>query len=193
MTLADKLTASRLVMAPFFFIVYFAPTWFGFNPIAAVVVLWLLFAVGELTDLLDGRVARARNEVSDFGKLFDPFSDTLVRITYFLCFVTDGILPLLLFVVVLYREFGILFMRTLMMRRGIAMGARGGGKLKAVMYMIAGVFALAAASVRLLSLSETWFSVLRWIAVGVFAFSVVLALLSFFDYYRVFRDASAGD
>ncbi len=191
MTLADKLTASRLIMAPVFFLVYFLPSWIGLNPLAAVVLLWGLFIASEITDLLDGRVARARNEVSDFGKLFDPFSDTLVRITYFLCFVVDGILPVFLLVLVLYREFGISFMRTLMMRRGIAMGARGGGKLKAVMYMVAGLVALAAQSIRLLNLGETVFQYTRWVSVGLFTVSVVLALASFLDYYRVFK-ASAN-
>ena len=176
-------------MAPFFLLVYFLPKWFTLPAVWTVPVLWVLLVIAEITDLLDGHIARARNEVSDFGKLFDPFSDTLVRITYFLCFVADGILPVVLFAVVLYREFGILFLRTLMMRMGIAMGARSGGKVKAVAYMLTGVGALVASSLVRLGASVEAFSVARMVAIGLFAVSVFFSLSSFVDYYRVFKSA----
>jgi CDP-diacylglycerol--glycerol-3-phosphate 3-phosphatidyltransferase len=187
MTSADKVTSIRLFLAPLFFIVYFIPAWFSIGSAWTVPVLVLLFIASEITDLIDGKVARALNEVSEFGKLFDPFADTLVRITYFLCFVVDGILPAALLAIVLYREFGILFLRTLMMKRGIAMGARSGGKIKAVAYMIAGAFALLATSAARIGMDEGIFAILRWIAVGCFAVSVVLSLTSFGDYLSVFR------
>ena len=189
MTAADKVTSIRLVLAPIFFVVYLLPNWFSLPAAWTVPVLWTLFIAAEITDLIDGKLARSRNEVSDFGKLFDPFADTLVRITYFLCFVVVGILPALLLLVVLYREFGILFLRTLMMRRGIAMGARSGGKIKAVAYMVTGVFALAAASARRLGLDVSLFSALRLTAVIVFLASVVLSLTSFGDYFRVYKNS----
>lgn len=187
MTSADKVTSIRLVLAPFFFVFYFVPSWFGVSGTWTVPVLWALFAASEATDLLDGRIARSRNQVSDFGKLFDPFADTLVRITYFLCFVVDGILPAFLLAIVLYREFGILFMRALLMGRGIALGARSGGKAKAVAYMVAGIAALAASSFERLGLVGELFSYTRMAAIGLFALSVVLSLTSFGDYVRVFR------
>lgn len=190
MTKADKVTAVRLILAPFFFLVYFLPDWLPVSSSWTVLALWSVFIVSEITDLLDGRIARSRNEVSDFGKLFDPFSDTLTRLTYFLCFVVDGILPAFLFIVVLYREFGINFLRTLMMRRGIAMGARSGGKLKAVMYMVAGVFALLAASVQRLGFDALFFRVFKWTAIGLFLVSVILAVTSFIDYFRLYKNGT---
>jgi CDP-diacylglycerol--glycerol-3-phosphate 3-phosphatidyltransferase len=190
MTSADKITSIRLILAPIFFIVYFLPLWFPvLGSVWSVPVLWVIFIIAELTDLFDGLVARSRNEVSDFGKLFDPFSDTLVRITYFLCFVVDGILPAILFMIVLYREFGILFLRTLMMKLGIAMGARSGGKIKAVTYMIAGVLALIASSIQRLSLEDSLFIIVKVAAIVVFAISVIISLSSFADYYRVYKNA----
>lgn len=187
MTAADKVTSIRLILAPFFFVFYFLPQWFPVGSAWTVPVLIVLFIASEITDLIDGKVARSRNEVSEFGKLFDPFADTLVRITYFLCFVVDGILPAVLLAIVLYREFGILFLRTLMMKRGIAMGARSGGKIKAVAYMLAGATALLASCSSRLGLDAGIFSIIRWIAVGIFAVSVVLSLTSFGDYLSVFR------
>jgi CDP-diacylglycerol--glycerol-3-phosphate 3-phosphatidyltransferase len=190
MTSADKITSIRLILAPIFFIVYFLPLWLPvLGSVWSVPVLWVIFIIAELTDLFDGLVARSRNEVSDFGKLFDPFSDTLVRITYFLCFVVDGILPAILLMIVLYREFGILFLRTLMMKLGIAMGARSGGKIKAVTYMIAGVLALIASSIQRLSLEDSLFIIVKVAAIVVFAISVIISLSSFADYYRVYKNA----
>jgi CDP-diacylglycerol--glycerol-3-phosphate 3-phosphatidyltransferase len=192
MTMADKVTSIRLILAPFFFVVYLLPRWFSMGASWTVPVLWILFIIAEITDLVDGKVARSRNEVSDFGKLFDPFADTLVRITYFLCFVVDNILPALLLMIILYREFGILFLRTLMMKRGIAMGARSGGKIKAVAYMIAGVVALLAASSQRLGFSMELFTILRISAIVLFLVSVVLSLTSFSDYFKVYKSTDEG-
>jgi CDP-diacylglycerol--glycerol-3-phosphate 3-phosphatidyltransferase len=201
MTLADKVTSLRLILAPVFFVVYLLPGWFpawsGGLASAVVPILWILFIISEITDLLDGKIARSRKEVSDFGKLYDPFADTLVRITYFLCFVLDGILPAALLLVVVYREFGILFLRVLMMKKGIAMGARKGGKIKAVTYMIAGFLALLAVSAARFGLDRFFpfpvslFFCLKWAAQGVFVLSVLIAILSFGDYVLVYRKAGA--
>jgi CDP-diacylglycerol--glycerol-3-phosphate 3-phosphatidyltransferase len=192
MTLADKVTSLRLVFSPLFFILYLLPerwpSWFEQGARWTVPVLWLLFILSELSDLADGKIARRRGEVGDFGKLYDPFADVIVRITYFLCFVITGILPAFLFLLVLYREFGILFLRTLMMKKGIAMGARKGGKLKAVAYMLTGAVALLAVSARRLGF-DGYFPILAQSAVIIFAFSVVISLLSFADYVLVYRRA----
>ncbi|MDR1058857.1 MAG: CDP-diacylglycerol--glycerol-3-phosphate 3-phosphatidyltransferase, partial [Treponema sp.] len=191
MTIADKVTSLRLILAPCFFVVYLLPIVLPFLSVSSVSwtvpVLWILFVLSEVTDLIDGKIARTRNEVSDFGKLFDPFADTLVWITYFLCFVVDGILPVILFLIVLYREFGILFLRNLMLKKGVALGARKGGKLKAVTYMLAGAAALLASSASRLGLDPLYFSRLRVIAVVIFAVSVLISLASFADYIVVYK------
>jgi CDP-diacylglycerol--glycerol-3-phosphate 3-phosphatidyltransferase len=198
MTLANKMTTLRIVLAPVFFIVYMIPLWVSsfFHPEAVlaaelsrwtVPVLWVLFVVSELTDLLDGMAARMRKEVSDFGKFYDPFADVLVQVTYFLCFVSTGIFPAALFLLVLYREIGILFIRNLMLRKGIAMGARMGGKIKTVTYILAGALALLAVSVQRLGLGEPVFLVTGRIATAVFLVSVLFSLLSFADYFSVYR------
>jgi CDP-diacylglycerol--glycerol-3-phosphate 3-phosphatidyltransferase len=193
MTLATRLTFIRVILSPLFCIVYLLPglfpVWFSRPGSAAwtVPVLWVIFIGSEITDMLDGMAARKRNEVSDFGKLFDPFADTLMQISCFLCFVIDGIFPALLFVLVLYREFGILFVRNLMLRKGVAMGARLGGKIKTVAYISAGAVALLSASLQRLSVFEALSPLLTTAAQIIFGISVVLALISFFDYVSVYR------
>ena len=204
MTLADKVTSTSLVLAPVFFIIYFLPVIFSTvfslplpnSPLVGtawtVPILWFLFVLSEVTDMLDGMIARKQGEVSDFGKLYDPFADTLTQITYFLCFVVDGILPPVFFLVVLYREFSILFVRNLMLKKGITMGARIGGKIKTVSYILAGGLALLASSVIRLGLGTEFF---RWIVLAsrvVFIFSVIIAILSFIDYLVVFAKSPEG-
>jgi len=203
MTLADKITSTRLVIAPVFFVIYllprFFPSIFAVIPVSGeesilfigapwtVPVLWILFLASELTDMFDGMVARKRGEVSDFGKLFDPFADTLTQITFFFCFVMDGIFPPLLFLVVLYREFSILFIRNLMLRKGITLGARMAGKIKTVTYVFAGALALLASSAVRLGINDSLFQIFRLVAGSVFIVSVIMAVISFFDYVSVYR------
>ena len=81
MTLADKVTFARLGLMPVIVAAYlWLPLWLCFW-----VAGWIC-ALAEYTDLLDGRIARARGEVSDFGKLADPFCDVIYRIGVFLAF-----------------------------------------------------------------------------------------------------------
>jgi CDP-diacylglycerol--glycerol-3-phosphate 3-phosphatidyltransferase len=185
MTLADKLTASRLTLAPVFFIAY---QWGGYlGPVPHFALLWGLFLVIEVSDLFDGLAARRTGTVSDFGKLFDPYADVFARITYFVCFALDGIMPAWVLVVVLYRELSINFLRMLLAQRGIAMGARPGGKLKSATYMAAG-----AASLLFLSAARFGFfpGIRASFAVGIYvlyALAALLALGSFADYLVQYR------
>ena len=202
MTLADKVTSIRLILAPVFFVIYLLPRFFpsifavtlpsvegNFMYVGAtwtVPVLWIIFVVSELTDMLDGMIARMCGEVSDFGRLYDPFADTLTQVTYFFCFVIDGILPPILFLVVLYREFSILFIRNLMLKKGISLGARAGGKIKTIAYISAGGLALLASSVLRLGMGSGIYRAFTIAAIAVFVVSVIIAVISFFDYVLVY-------
>jgi CDP-diacylglycerol--glycerol-3-phosphate 3-phosphatidyltransferase len=206
MTIADKVTSLRVILAPVFFIVYLLPvfnppfglSWTLFSTEGVeffhkfrwtVPVLWVIFIVSEITDMIDGKLARSRSEVSDFGKFYDPFADTLVQATNFLCFVMDGILPVVLFLPFLYREFSVFFIRNLMLRKGIAMGARMGGKIKTVVYIASGALALLAASFKRLGQTGAIFGWIRIAAIVLFFMGVVLAIVSFFDYTSVYHKA----
>ena len=65
----------------------------GLWSVPYIALLWGLFLVIEVSDLFDGLAARRTGTVSDFGKLFDPYADVFARITYFVCFALDGIMP----------------------------------------------------------------------------------------------------
>jgi len=207
MTLADKVTASRLVLAPVFLVVYLFPRFSSLfmptspattqtlppsNSVWIVVLLWVLFVTAELTDMFDGLIARKRKEVSDFGKFFDPFADTLTHLTLFFCFVLDGLLPPLLYLVIIYREFSILFIRNLMLKKGTAMGARMGGKIKTVTYVAACALALLASSIQRLGSGSELYQIFATAASLVFAISAIIAVVSFFDYLFVYKRAVAS-
>ena len=185
MTTADKLTASRLVLAPVFFAVYR----FGaaLPSVPYVAILWGLFFLIEISDLFDGFAARSSGTVSDFGKLFDPYADVFARLTYFTCFALDGIMPAWVFILVLYREFSINFLRLLLVQRGVAMGARPGGKLKSAIYMVAGALSLIFVSLARLGLWPAAAAPLSVAIYAVYSLAAVLALASFIDYSIQFK------
>jgi len=189
MNLANRLTLLRVILAPLFFAVYFLPVRLTDKAVWSVPLLWAIFIISEFTDLFDGMAARRLNQTSDFGKLFDPFADTLMQISCFLCFVLDNIIPAALFLVVLYREFGIMLIRNYMLQKGKTLGARISGKIKTVTYIIAAGIALLYTSLRRLDVFEPLQPAMGIAAVAVFAVSVLFSVLSFIDYALVCRAA----
>lgn len=180
---ANILTSSRIVLAPVFFVV-FGILAESFS-VPMLIAVWVLYVVMEMSDLFDGMLARKTGNVSDVGKLLDPFADVVARLTYFLAFVVYGILPAWIFLLVMYRELGILFLRMLLSRRGFAMGARAGGKLKSVFYSVSTFLGLAVFSWPHIFLSLDWSSWLSAAMIVSFSVSILLAYVSFIDYIRV--------
>ena len=189
MNLADKFTLLRIILAPAFFLAYFLPLLLPYTGGAAwtVALLWIIAVIAEFSDMFDGMAARRLNQSSDFGRLFDPFADTIMQITAFLCFVIEGIFPALLFLVVLYREFGILFLRNLMLKKGVVMGARKSGKIKTFTYITAAAIALLYASLQRLGAVESLQPAIKIAAVAAFGISVFFSVVSFFDYLSAYR------
>jgi CDP-diacylglycerol---glycerol-3-phosphate 3-phosphatidyltransferase len=134
---AIVLTFSRIVIAPFFAVVFIR----SFNASSPGLWLWLAVALAgliELSDAFDGHVARARNQVTDFGKLFDPAADSIARQTIFLSFMVckPHIIPLWMFLLFLYRDAFLSVLRMWCAYHGIVLAARRAGKLKAVVQAI---------------------------------------------------------
>ncbi|MCI7605494.1 MAG: CDP-diacylglycerol--glycerol-3-phosphate 3-phosphatidyltransferase [Spirochaetales bacterium] len=137
MNLPNKLTVIRLAMVPVFLISFIISQRVSFLAVPAMVICLICYAVAELTDLMDGKIARKRGLVTDLGKVMDPFADTLSHVTYFLCFLSYGIMPLWAFVIIMWREYGILFVRMLLAKyAGKSMPANIFGKSKTVLYAV---------------------------------------------------------
>jgi CDP-diacylglycerol--glycerol-3-phosphate 3-phosphatidyltransferase len=132
MNLATAITVSRVAIAPvfaFFFIT-------GFTGSDSAAWLWICASLAlliEITDMLDGAVARRRNEVTDFGKVCDPVADSLSRQTIFISFMVAGIIPWWLYLVFFYRDAFLQLLRITCASGGLVLAARQSGKLKAVL------------------------------------------------------------
>jgi len=100
--------------------------------IKLLLVAIILIAYSELTDMLDGYLARRDNCVTSLGKLLDPLSDSISRFLYFFAFGYMGLFPLWLVVILFVRDIIVAYIRTYMSLMGIAMGARFSGKAKAL-------------------------------------------------------------
>jgi len=130
-----------MVMAPLLFVAFQIPLWLDSSwQTFSIIAVLVLFVLIEATDLLDGIIARRCHLVTDLGKVMDPFADTFSRLTYFVCLSSAGIMPLWTFVIIVWREFSIVFLRMLMMGKGVAVPANIWGKSKAVLYAISAVF-----------------------------------------------------
>ena len=193
MSSANAFTAVRIILAPLFFILFFLPEQTGFGLQASVFILVPLFLFMEYTDYLDGFFARKYDEVSDFGKLFDPFADVLANMTVLLVFVLAGYLPAILFLIILYRDMGIMFIRMLSIRKGVVIAARKGGKTKTVLYIVSAGFSLAIESLARLDLS-TGISeqLLVRINLSLYILAVIVSVLSFVEYFRYFVSINKG-
>lgn len=174
MNIPNKLTVSRLIMAPLFFISFNLPLWVGpeLGKLSSILTIVLLLCT-EMSDLLDGIIARKYNLITDLGKVMDPFADTFSRLTYFVCLSTYGIMPSWAFIIIMWREFLILFIRMLMMGKGKPVAANIWGKSKAVLYAISG-----AAGVLYIALTR-WVGGASWLPPIASGLTVVFALAAF--------------
>ncbi len=193
MKTSNKFTLVRVSFAPVFFLLYFIPIWTQNTLLARISAFVMIpaLALVQLTDYWDGHYARKNNEVSDFGKLFDPFADVMLNLTLFLCAQASvsgrRYMPILLFVLILYREFSMNFLRMVAVSNGTAIAARKGGKLKTVFYIASGFFMLAVESALRLGFDiSACQDTLHFVAVLLFSVCVVLSYASFIDYIRTF-------
>ena len=84
MNLPNKLTVIRLAMVPVFLISFIVSQNLPSLAVPCMVVCLICYLIAEITDLMDGKIARKRGLVTDLGKVMDPFADTLSHVTYFL-------------------------------------------------------------------------------------------------------------
>lgn len=123
--LPNLITFARMALSPFF-ILFFS---LGGDWFFAAFVVGLLF---EITDLLDGALARRRGQITGFGKLFDPLADSISRFTVFLCLLWRGYADLLAVAIIFYRDALVASVRTVAAYENVIVAARFSGKMKAV-------------------------------------------------------------
>jgi len=186
MSLITILTLGRMFVCPIFLWIYF---YYGDDVVSSVVIpsiLFVLIILCELSDILDGFFARKMGMVTLLGKILDPMSDTIVRLSVFLAF-TQGVvqLPLVFVLACIVREFIVGSLRTLCAFQGLILAARKSGKYKAVfqaMAIIAIIFlmilcALGKIPVHFLQVGSHW----------IFVFTALYTVFSGLEYLWVYR------
>ena len=134
MNLPNKLTILRVIMIPFF--VFFLLCQGGENDAFRMIAV-VLFIAASLTDLLDGKIARKYNMVTNFGKFIDPLADKLLVCSALICLIELGQLPAWMVIIIISREFIISGFRLVASDNGVVIAASYCGKFKTTFQMIA--------------------------------------------------------
>lgn len=136
MNLPNFLTILRIFLTFVFIFFLLSPS------LLAKVIALLIFILACLTDYYDGKIARERNLITNFGKLADPIADKALVLAPFICFVQIKIIPAWMVVLITMREFIITGVRIFALSQGKALAAEKGGKHKTISQMIAIFFIL---------------------------------------------------
>ena len=134
MNLPNKLTLFRVILIPFF--VFFLLTDIGLGTAAPILAL-IIFIVASLTDMLDGKIARKYNLVTNFGKFMDPLADKLLVCSALICLIELEKVPSWIVIIIIAREFIISGFRLIAAEHQIVIAASMWGKFKTTFQMIA--------------------------------------------------------
>lgn len=167
--IANKLTVLRMILVPVFVVLFMAPLvpqpwnrYFAF----------IIFALASYTDRLDGKLARERGLITNFGKFMDPLADKLLVISALICFVENGQMAGWVLIILVGREFIISGFRLVAASQGTVIAAGIWGKLKTVVQMVMVL-------VMILNFDWTWYQILIQVLIWL---SVILTILSLVDY-----------
>lgn len=174
MNLPNKLTVLRVILIPFFVFFLMAPYFPGYGNYIAVAI----FIVASLTDMLDGKIARKYNLVTNFGKFMDPLADKLLVSAALICFIELGSLPAWYVLIIISREFIISGFRLVASDKGVVIAASYWGKFKTTSQMIMVVLLI-------LDIDHPVFRMLTQIFIWV---AMILTLVSLIDYLMKNKD-----
>lgn len=144
MNTPNKLTLGRMIATPIFMATMLIE--FPFHYLVSLI----LFAAASLTDMIDGKMARKYNLVTDFGKFLDPLADKMLTTSAYLGFMflysaageNYGWQMTTIVFIVLFREFMVSSLRLVTAKSGLVVAANIWGKLKTVSQMVGLVAAL---------------------------------------------------
>lgn len=169
MNLPNKLTVLRVILIPFFVVSLMIEN--GANQTFRYVAA-AIFIIASLTDMLDGKIARKYNLVTNFGKFMDPLADKMLVCSAMICFIPLGKLTAWYVIIIIAREFIISGFRLVASDNNVVIAASYWGKFKTVsqMFMIilliadlGGVFNTIAAILVWVSLALTVISLVDYI------------------------------
>ena len=165
MNLPNKLTILRVIMIPFFVaaLLYDGGANQNMRYVAAA-----LFIIASLTDMLDGKIARKYNLVTNFGKFMDPLADKLLVCSALICLLSNGMISTVVVLIIIAREFIISGFRLVASDNGVVIAASYWGKFKTTFQMIGVVLLIF--NIPALSTLTT---IIVWIALALTVISLV--------------------
>lgn len=185
MNIANKITLSRALSAPFFVLLYALPLYTKRGIVFSAFTMLPFLAFFELTDFFDGYMARRLKEVSDVGKIGDPAADVILNLNVFassfMSIRGEPYVSVIFFALILTRELSMTSLRTLAALKGVAIGAKAGGKLKTVFYIITIFFIVAVESAARLSVELDPLFISRVLTI-LLSLCVLFSYASFIDY-----------
>lgn len=180
MNLPNKLTILRVLMIPFF--LFFLLTDIVGGEYSKYIAL-AIFIVASLTDLIDGKIARKYNLVTNFGKFMDPLADKLLVSSALISFVGMDRLPVWIVVVIISREFIISGFRLVASDNGVVIAASMWGKYKTTFQMLMIILLILELNVPYIGIIENLFIYV----------ALALTIISLIDYIVKNRTVMAGD
>ncbi|CAK8054270.1 CDP-diacylglycerol--glycerol-3-phosphate 3-phosphatidyltransferase [Eupransor demetentiae] len=188
MNLPNRLTVFRIFLIPIFMLLLSVPhAWpvYIIAPGESLPLNWIIaaivFAVASITDFLDGKIARSRGLVTNFGKFADPLADKLLVMTALIYLTAFGVVPAWMTSVIVIRELAVTGLRTLIVENnGKVLAAAMPGKIKTFSQMFAIVFLYL----------HNWPFNLMGFAIGdiLLWIAVIFTIYSGFDYFWQNRD-----
>ncbi|MBQ7582032.1 MAG: CDP-diacylglycerol--glycerol-3-phosphate 3-phosphatidyltransferase [Lachnospiraceae bacterium] len=191
MNLPNKLTVIRAAVVPVFVFFLLGRELFAPNYVwLAEWIALIIFIAAAVTDLLDGKLARKYNLVTNFGKFMDPLADKLLVCSALICLVSMERLAAWIAIIIIAREFIISGFRLIASDQGIVIAASMWGKVKTVIQIVMIGFLIGAPSLcefldSLASYSAAFpviATIFRWISVILVVVALALTIISLVDY-----------
>lgn len=159
MNLPNKLTVARIGMTALMvlFLLLNGPVWAW---LAAV-----MYVAASLTDFFDGRIARSRNLITNFGKFMDPLADKILNYSVMIVLIPERLIPAVALVIILFREFVVSGIRLSAAEQGRVVAANIWGKLKTLVQDLSLVAILVLRAIDVAWL-ENLATVLLWVCAG---------------------------
>lgn len=177
MNLPNKLTLFRVILIPFFVFFLLAPYFPGYGNYIALAI----FIVASLTDMLDGKIARKYNLVTNFGKFMDPLADKLLVCSALICLIELGMIPSWVVIIIIAREFIISGFRLIASDNGVVIAASYWGKFKTTFQMLMVI-------VLMLDITLNQYAWIHILGIVLTYIALALTVISLIDYIVKNRD-----
>lgn len=191
MNLPNKLSILRIIMIPITLLFMLPISIYGFQPEGwnsfitehGMLIAAIMFIIASLTDMLDGKIARKYNLITNLGKFLDSLADKMLVIAVLIAFVELGRISAWWLMIITLREFMVTGIRMLASEKGVVMAAKMIGKIKTTTQMIAIIFLMFEPTIcKIAGLTAGTINPVTIIGDVLFGICVIMTVVSGLDY-----------